>query len=88
MAEPDLVKRARELDISAYVHINNRLEGTAIHTIEAIVKRKLGDTWVASDISAEAFRRLFRQPKVNLRDSYREDPIGPDGTATCKGRRV
>jgi uncharacterized protein YecE (DUF72 family) len=33
----DLVKRARELDISAYVHINNRLEGNAIQTIEGIV---------------------------------------------------
>lgn len=33
----DLAKRARELDLSAYVHINNRLEGNAIQTIEAIV---------------------------------------------------
>jgi Protein of unknown function DUF72 len=33
----DLVKRARELDLSASIHINNRLEGNAIQTIEAIV---------------------------------------------------
>jgi hypothetical protein len=35
----DLVHRARERDISAYIHINNRLEGNAIQTIEGIVSR-------------------------------------------------
>jgi uncharacterized protein YecE (DUF72 family) len=33
----DLVKRAQELDISAYIHVNNRLEGNAIQTIEAVL---------------------------------------------------
>jgi hypothetical protein len=35
----DLIHRARERDISAYIHINNRLEGNAIQTIEGIVSR-------------------------------------------------
>jgi len=33
----DLMKRAQQLDISAYIHVNNRLEGNAIQTIEAFV---------------------------------------------------
>jgi uncharacterized protein YecE (DUF72 family) len=35
----DLIHAARERDISAYIHINNRLEGNAIRTIEGIVSR-------------------------------------------------
>ena len=35
----DLIHAARERDISAYIHINNRLEGNAIQTIEGIVSR-------------------------------------------------
>jgi hypothetical protein len=35
----DLIHGARERDISAYIHINNRLEGNAIQTVEGIVSR-------------------------------------------------
>ena len=35
----DLIDRAQERDISAYIHVNNRLEGNAIQTIEGIVSR-------------------------------------------------
>ena len=35
----DLIDRAQERDISAYIHVNNRLEGNAIPTIEGIVSR-------------------------------------------------
>jgi uncharacterized protein YecE (DUF72 family) len=35
----DLIHGARERDIAAYIHINNRLEGNAIQTIEGIVSR-------------------------------------------------
>jgi uncharacterized protein YecE (DUF72 family) len=33
----DLIKRAKQDAISAFIHINNRLEGNAIQTIEAVV---------------------------------------------------
>jgi hypothetical protein len=33
----DVIQRAKQLDISAFIHVNNRLEGNAIQTIEAVV---------------------------------------------------
>jgi hypothetical protein len=35
----DLICRSQERDISAYIHVNNRLEGNAIQTIEGVVSR-------------------------------------------------
>jgi hypothetical protein len=35
----DLIHCAREREISAYIYINNRLEGNAIQTVEGIVSR-------------------------------------------------
>lgn len=35
----DLIERSRERDISAYIHVNNRLEGNAIQTIEGVLSR-------------------------------------------------
>ena len=35
----DLIDRAQERDISAYIHVNNRLEGNAIQTIDGVVSR-------------------------------------------------
>jgi hypothetical protein len=32
----NLIQGARERDISAYIHINNRLEGNAVQTIESM----------------------------------------------------
>jgi hypothetical protein len=35
----DLIEHSRERDISAFVHVNNRLEGNAIQTIEGVMSR-------------------------------------------------
>jgi uncharacterized protein YecE (DUF72 family) len=35
----DLICRSQERDISAYIHVNNRLEGNAIQTIDGVVSR-------------------------------------------------
>ena len=35
----DLIDRAQERGISAYIHVNNRLEGNAIQTIDGVVSR-------------------------------------------------
>jgi len=39
LALRDLIGRAQERDISAYIYVNNRLEGNAIQTIDGIVSR-------------------------------------------------
>ena len=33
----DLIRHSQERDISAYIHVNNRLEGNAIQTIDGVV---------------------------------------------------
>lgn len=35
----DLIDKSREREIAAYIHINNRLEGNAIETIEGAIER-------------------------------------------------
>ena len=35
----DLINRSQERDIAAYIHVNNRLEGNAIQTIDGVVSR-------------------------------------------------
>jgi len=35
----DLINRSQERNIAAYIHVNNRLEGNAIQTIDGVVSR-------------------------------------------------
>jgi len=35
----DLINRSQERDIAAYIHVNNRLEGNAIQTIDGVLSR-------------------------------------------------